>query len=254
VKVKLSACLTLFKTDANLRECVWNGVFGLLSKTSKPKKVNIEVGGDRMSKKLVIFVCALCLVSGVAQAANALWNGDFELGTLEGWWTYLGDTANATVAVTAGGPGASVYDVSIYTNSPNPGPELGQDIAFAAGLTPTVSLMYDAPAGQWAGISVTVQYKDSAWTYIDSGWDVFYQGSGAGDTGWVTYDSTGSGTKGGNWVAPAGTAHLTFKITQWGWQPAGTVIQYDNVSVTPEPATMVLLGIGGLLALRRKHA
>lgn len=207
-----------------------------------------------MSKKLLI-VCTLCLVSIAVQAkANALTNGDFETGNLSSWWTWIPDTANSTVAVVPGGPGTSVYCASIYTNNPSDGLQLGQDIAFAAGLTPSVSMMYDAPAGQWAGASITVQYKDASWNYIDAGWDVFYAGSGGPDTGWVTYDSASSGTKGGTWVAPAGTAHLTFKITQWGWEPSGTEIDYDNVNVTPEPATMVLLGIGGLVALRRKHA
>jgi hypothetical protein len=205
-----------------------------------------------MSRKLVIFVCALCLVS-MAVPAKALTNGDFETGTLSSWWTYLPEPANETVAVVAGGPGSSVYAAGIWTNSPSAGPELGQDIAFSAGLTPGVSMMYDAPAGQWAGASITVQYKDASWNYIDAGWDVFFAGDGSA-VSWATYDSATSGTKAGTWVAPAGTAYLTFKITQWGWMPAGTTVLYDNVNVTPEPATMVLLGIGGLVALRRKHA
>ncbi len=205
-----------------------------------------------MSKKLCIFVCALCLVS-IAVPAKAFYNGNFETGNLDGWWTWLPEPANETIAITAGGPAGSLWDAGIWTNSPTDGPQLGQDIAFSAGLTPMVSMMYDAPAGQWAGASITVQYKDASWNYIDAGWDVFFAGDGSG-TGWVNYDSATSASKAGTWVAPAGTAHLTFKITQWGWMPAGTVVQYDNVNVTPEPATMVLLGIGGLVALRRKHA
>jgi hypothetical protein len=206
-----------------------------------------------MSRKLVIFMCALCLV-GMAVPAKAFTNGDFETGTLSSWWTYLPDSANETVSVVPGGPGVSVYAAGIYTNNPSAGPELGQDIAFSAGMTPIVGMMYDAPAGQWAGASITVQYKDASWAYIDSGWDVFYAGGGGPDTGWLTYASASSGSKAGTWVAPAGTAYLTFKITQWGWMPSGTTILYDNVNVTPEPATMILLGIGGLVALRRKHA
>jgi hypothetical protein len=206
-----------------------------------------------MRKKIsIIFVCALCLVSGVAQAA--FWNGDFETGNTSSWWTWIPDTVNSTIAVVSGGPGSSVYAAAIWTANPTPsGPQLGQDIDFSAGAAPLVSMMYDAPAGQWAGASITVQYKDASLAYLDSGWDVFFAGDGSA-VSWATYDSATSVTKAGNWVAPAGTAHLTFKITQWGWMPSVTVVQYDNVNVTPEPATMVLLGIGGLVALRRKHA
>ncbi|MGD0597016.1 MAG: PEP-CTERM sorting domain-containing protein [Sedimentisphaerales bacterium] len=204
-----------------------------------------------MSKKLSIFVCALCLVS-IAVPAKALTNGDFETGDLTGWWTWLPDPANETVSVVPGGPGTSVYAAEIYTLSGSSA-QLGQDIAFSAGLPVSVSLMYDVPANNWAGAGITIQYKDASWSVLDWGWANIYGGGGGGGGGWLSYDTASDGTKSGNWTsAPAGTAYLTLKIEQWGWQPSGSL--YDNVVLTPEPATMVLLGIGGLVALRRKHA
>ncbi len=203
-----------------------------------------------MIKKISIFVCALCLVS-MAVPAKALTNGDFETGDLTGWWTYIPDTANSTIGVVAGGPGSSTWCAEIYTNNPSGSSQLGQDVAFGAGLPVSVSLMYDSPPNDWAGAGITIQYKDAGWNVLDWGWVDIYAGSGAGDTGWVAFNSD-SGNKSGNWTSPAGTVYLSLKIEQWGWQPSGS--KYDNVVVTPEPATMVLLGIGGLLSLRRKHA
>ena len=202
-----------------------------------------------MSKKLLV-ICILCLVS-TAVPVQALTNGDFETGDLTGWWTWLPDPANETVTVVPGGPGTSVYAADIYTNNPSGSAQLGQDVAFSAGSSVSIGLMYDAPANNWAGAGITIQYKDAGWNVLDWGWANMYSGAGEGNTGWVSFN-TDSANKTGNWTAPAGTAYLTLKIEQWGWQPSGSL--YDNVTLTPEPATMVLLGIGGLVAIRRKHA
>jgi len=190
----------------------------------------------------------------VSANANMLTNGDFETGSLAPWWTWIPDTANSTVGVVPGGPSPSAYCLSIYTNSPSGSVQVGQDVAFTAGSSVSLSLMYDVPAGDWSGAGITIQYKDAGWNVLDWGWVDIYAGVGGDDTGWVPFNSD-SVSKSGNWTAaPAGTAYLSLKIEQWGWQPAGSSTLYDNVVLTPEPATMILLGIGGLVALRRKHA
>jgi hypothetical protein len=64
-------------------------------------------------------------------------------------------------------------------------------------------------------------------------------------------------------VAPVGANYVQVKVVSWlGGTPDESTASYtlglDNVTLTgtliPEPVTMVLLGIGGLVALRRKHA
>jgi len=203
-----------------------------------------------MSKKLSIFVCALCLVS-IAVPANALTNGDFETGDLTGWWTYIPDTANSSTSVVSGGPSGSSYCLQVYTTTPSESIQIGQDVAFTAGTALSISLDYSNPSNSWAGMGISVNYYDSSWTYLDYGWVTIYEGDGTA-TGWVTWSSDSATNLTGTWTAPTGTAYVSIKLLQWGWEASAS--SYDNVSVTPEPATMVLLGIGGLLSLRRKHA
>lgn len=59
---------------------------------------------------------------------------------------------------------------------------------------------------------------------------------------------------GSSFTAPAGTASVTMVV---GHETAnggivGATIGFDNVSLTPEPVTIALLGLGGLLIRRRR--
>ena len=143
------------------------------------------------------------------------------------------------------------YAAHIYTGD-GTSAQLGQDVAFSPGLPITVGVAYYVPSGSWNGAGITIQYKDASWAYIDYAYTPIYDNTstGGGDNAWHLFTaSSGEGT----WTAPANTAYVSFKIEQWGWTSgAGSV--YDNALVTPEPATMIMLGLGGVALIRRKRA
>jgi hypothetical protein len=90
-------------------------------------------------------------------------------------------------------------------------------------------------------------------------------------TGWVTIrcdinESTGSaklyweGTDGsmvyqGDGAIESGTAGVDQANIKWSTRSGGVGSEFDmdNISITPEPATIMMLGLGGLALIRRKR-
>jgi hypothetical protein len=193
-----------------------------------------------MSRKLIIFGCTLCLVCGVipAKAANLITNGGFDT-DFTGWWTYVPVPADQSITIDTvnfySGTGSAKMNC---LNSSDSWQELGQD--FAAAASTTYNLSFEYSAEQWAQGGVNIKYMDASWGYLGYQW--FSLLNTPNPAGWQIYS--------GSFTTVAGTAHAEVKFTEGGYG----AMNIDDVSVTPEPATMVLLGIGGLVALRRKHA
>ena len=191
-----------------------------------------------MSRKLsIIFVCTLCLAGSMAYADNSLTNGNFNTGDFTGWWTYVPDplTQSITIDTSHTFDGSAVANMTSATDGA--WQELGQDFATAENTTYNLSFVYDAPT--WSQGGINIKFMDASWGYLGYQWISLVPPN---TTGWTTYS--------GSFTTIAGAVNTEVKFVEGSWGS----MYIDNVAVTPEPATMVLLGIGGLAALRRKHA
>jgi hypothetical protein len=180
-------------------------------------------------------------LSALPVEASLLVNDNFNTGDLTGWWTYSAD-ANSTFTVENTGGfslNGSPYAHAMVRDT-SPDPILGQNVSVAGGIQYQLSLEYRG--NNWGGAGVGIWYYDASYTQIAQyEWAGLYSGTGA-DTGWVSATTP-------VWTTPANAAYLSVRLDGWGWSDT----YYDNVNlnVVPEPGFGALLGVGGLLMIRR---
>jgi hypothetical protein len=187
----------------------------------------------------VLAAFALSAVSVKAQLVN----GDFNTGDLSGWWTYVPDAPTSSITVTNDVGFAFDSSPYLYMMARNPSAfDMGQSVSAAAGTQYEISLAYRA--NNWGGAGVGVHYLDSSWSQVGWEWTSLYTGDG-NDTGWNSFTTP-------TWTAPANTAYIEVRLNAWEW--SDTYVDNVSLNVIPEPGVGALLGLGGLLMIRRRNA
>lgn len=188
-----------------------------------------------MQKRMICWMAAGLMLSAVA-AANLLTNGDFNTGDLTGWWTYVPDPVNQSISIETGYTYDGTPNVRMWSATDGAWQEMGQSFAVAAETEYLLQLVYNAT--DWANAGINLKYWDADWNYLDYQWVTLLTPPNSGQ--WTSFEQA--------FTTPTGAAYAEVKFSMGGW---GT-LYVDNVSVVPEPAGLLMLGLGGL-ALRRRQ-
>ena len=218
-----------------------------------------------MSKMLVSLCIALALASTSYGVVIGNWENAADT-TFDGWnggWqgsTYLDYSTNGATLGSQALLVSTAGEWGLQYAFPAPMDLTGKKLTFtvtmlpsdAANLTGWGAICADFVINSngtsgwkqitWSGLVTCTDNWNPGQTNIDFGnWNPYttngFQKVYTIDLGGMGYDNTGA----------------TYEQFNFGLQmPNNTTLYFDNVQLTPEPATMALLGLGGLALIRRK--
>lgn len=201
-------------------------------------------------KKIIVFIVVLAL-AGMAQAEILSANRGFEAGNTTDWlqWASGGapwqDSLDTFTVINDG----TAYEGDYYgqlTQSLSGGQSWGYNVAWQ-GEAPVISAgPGDYTMSAWVRSTTTTQ----AILKLE-GWDVGAVNLLLADERLNAFVADGTWQFiTADFVLPAGTASVRAVI---GDNTGEFSIDYDAVSLVPEPMTIALLGLGGLFLRRRKR-
>ncbi|MCB9845845.1 MAG: hypothetical protein H6811_07680 [Phycisphaeraceae bacterium] len=176
-----------------------------------------------MHHRALSFVAVAALAGSVASAQNVLANDGFESGVLSPWFADSGSPFITTAEAHSG-----TFSCAAFGSD-----SIRQDFApIAASSITEVSIWVKRASGAF----------DQYTFYYDDGSDgTFLINDIGGGDDWKLHDLT---------------ANLDLSKNLSGFSIYGTSAgpaYFDDVTITPAPASMALLGVGGLLAARRRR-
>jgi hypothetical protein len=210
-----------------------------------------------MRSFVLMSMAALLCVAATAQA-DVITNGDFETGDFTGWT--VRDTPNGHSILTdvimydidGGGPLPESLAARFSVGERNydgtqQGIELVQDVSLVGGIEYT----FDADVAAWRHISGSNAEGGVFSLILDGSVLDTWQCGGIGQPYYPT-DKYGHVT-GTYTPGSSGTYEIGMRITRPYTVPSdGPYQMVDNFTGIPEPATLALLALGGLTALRRR--
>lgn len=207
-----------------------------------------------MSKQL-LYLGLLAMAAIVMPAqANLVTNGSFDANSSvpTGWTQYISTPASQNVKIS--GPGNTdtysydgTYALRLYSWVNWPQVEAYQSFPISGGTSGSLSFVWSTQYNAaWGTADCTLEYYNASGVKIGAGdyWTIFHTtGANPNNAGeWKTFSQS--------FTPVAGTASAVLHIRAYQYVTA----YFDNVVVTPEPATIGVLGLGGLALLRRKSS
>jgi len=200
-------------------------------------------------KATPMLLLALTVLTTAALAnGNMLTNGDAEAGNLSGW-THTGAIASTGITETMGhvSPHEGNWFFSIHTNSGGGGSMsqngttgLSSNQLVLNGMVQTEDLHYGDGIGEYAKIFLTI-FDDQNSPLVQEISPIIR----TLNLQWVPFELIAA--------VPQDADHWQVDLTGTMQEGSYVNVFYDAVSLTPEPATLILAAAGLPFLLKRKH-
>jgi hypothetical protein len=211
-----------------------------------------------MRKMAIVGSLALLVIAAQASAVNLVVNGNWSTGDATGWTQWSANRGNPvwSVDATTGATAPPSGKLNAPGNNGNPSFGWYQIVAVPIGETATLDGMWKLDHVGWCEYDLFTQATNSgsaAASRIDGGAAADIAFKKDGNSSLPSFMSarltTNSGFNGGSVASSLGYVVIGLKL---GTTDANSTAWFDDITLTPEPVSALLLGLPMLLIRRRR--